>query len=600
MSESPGTGRGDARWRAGAGLVAVTLACYWSTLDNAFLGDDFVFLSHLRFDSFTDLLRYAVGLDPSQKSFIRPLAAPLYALDHALFGLWAGGYHLTNVLLHAANGLLLHAVLRRTFPRLAFVGAALFVSAPITVEGVAWIASRFDLVMTACYLFGVLAMLRDRPVQAAVGAAGAMLAKESGVTFPLVAVAIALQRGRSLRPALPSVGVAIAYLAFRFAVLGGLGGYEVDGTPLWLSASVWKAARSGYLHLPALLAAPVNRAIAAVLPWAWVVGVAAGAAWLGLLRARTWARPLAVGLLWALATLAPTAPLPIGPTLREDRLLYLPSAGLALAEAWLLWNVPGPRVAAALVVASRVVATNVNLVAWESASEYSKAVVRALGTVPARAGRITVVLPWDIYGAYLGPNAAAFLPRLFRPGAALVSLTKAEARRLPEAERSSVIEPPLATCLPGVGTPRCWPRTPPTAGVTLNGRRFERGQTLRVGVEARNPADGIAADLYVGIVMPDGTTAVMLATDGRPGPPRSLLAPALLERTEAAPPGFALSAPAFFVAALPATLRAGTYEVFATLVRRAGLADNHLDDDEILALGLERFVVAPATPPASR
>jgi hypothetical protein len=67
-------------------------------------------------------------------------------LDVQLFGLWSGGHHLTNVLLHAINSLLLFAVFKRMtgarWPS-AFVALA-FAVHPLHVESVAWVAERKD------------------------------------------------------------------------------------------------------------------------------------------------------------------------------------------------------------------------------------------------------------------------------------------------------------------------------------------------------------------------------------------------------------------------------------------------------------------------
>jgi tetratricopeptide (TPR) repeat protein len=78
-------------------------------------------------------------------------------LDAGLFGLKAWGFHLTNVLLHAANVLLLfHVLVRLTGAiwRSALV-AALFGVHPLHVESVAWIAERKDVLST---LFWILTL----------------------------------------------------------------------------------------------------------------------------------------------------------------------------------------------------------------------------------------------------------------------------------------------------------------------------------------------------------------------------------------------------------------------------------------------------------
>jgi protein O-mannosyl-transferase len=75
-----------------------------------------------------------------------PLTWLSHMLDCQFYGLRPGGHHVTNVLLHAANAVLLFLVLRRmtsTTWQSALV-AALFAIHPLRVESVAWIAERKD------------------------------------------------------------------------------------------------------------------------------------------------------------------------------------------------------------------------------------------------------------------------------------------------------------------------------------------------------------------------------------------------------------------------------------------------------------------------
>jgi protein O-mannosyl-transferase len=75
-----------------------------------------------------------------------PLAWLSHMLDVQLYGLQAGGHHLTSVLLHAAAAILLFLVLWRMTGflwRSAFV-AAVFAVHPLRAESVAWVAERKD------------------------------------------------------------------------------------------------------------------------------------------------------------------------------------------------------------------------------------------------------------------------------------------------------------------------------------------------------------------------------------------------------------------------------------------------------------------------
>ena len=87
-----------------------------------------------------------------------PLTWLSHMLDCKLFGLAPSYHHLTNLLLHIANTLLLFAALKQmtsTIWRSAFV-AALFAIHPLHVESVAWIAERKDVLST---FFWMLTMI---------------------------------------------------------------------------------------------------------------------------------------------------------------------------------------------------------------------------------------------------------------------------------------------------------------------------------------------------------------------------------------------------------------------------------------------------------
>jgi tetratricopeptide (TPR) repeat protein len=86
-----------------------------------------------------------------------PLTWLSHMLDIELYGLNPGGHHVTNLLLHLANILLLFWVLKRmtgTLWRSGFI-ALLFALHPLHVESVAWVAERKDVLST---LFWILTM----------------------------------------------------------------------------------------------------------------------------------------------------------------------------------------------------------------------------------------------------------------------------------------------------------------------------------------------------------------------------------------------------------------------------------------------------------
>jgi hypothetical protein len=88
-----------------------------------------------------------------------PLTWLSHMLDVQLFGLNPAGHHLTNLLLHMANVLLLFGVLQHMTGALwrSALVAALFALHPLNVESVAWVAERKNVLSTLFWLLTMAA-----------------------------------------------------------------------------------------------------------------------------------------------------------------------------------------------------------------------------------------------------------------------------------------------------------------------------------------------------------------------------------------------------------------------------------------------------------
>lgn len=115
--------------------------------------------------------------------------------DRQFFGSNAGGYHLTNVLLHIATSWFLFAALSRLTGQInrSFIVACLFSIHPLHVEPVAWVTGRWELVAglfwsIALLLWSFYVRSRSRWTYIAVIAAyvAAVLGKPIALTFPFV------------------------------------------------------------------------------------------------------------------------------------------------------------------------------------------------------------------------------------------------------------------------------------------------------------------------------------------------------------------------------------------------------------------------------
>ncbi|MCG3136292.1 MAG: hypothetical protein HJJLKODD_00118 [Phycisphaerae bacterium] len=91
-----------------------------------------------------------------------PITFTLLWLQHACWGLWAGGYHLVSLLLHLINARLLRRLIIRLglSPQTAWWVAAVFAIHPVQVESVAWVTEQKNLLYAAFGFSSWLAYLR--------------------------------------------------------------------------------------------------------------------------------------------------------------------------------------------------------------------------------------------------------------------------------------------------------------------------------------------------------------------------------------------------------------------------------------------------------
>lgn len=149
----------------------------------------------------------------------RPWIQLTYALEARLFGHVAWPYHLHNVLLHAANALLLLGLARRLGAPLglALPFALLFGVHPVHVESLAPVSGRTDPYALFFCLLALRALLDGREPRALLFALLAVAAKESAILWlPLVAVVGSVGRVEPRRLALRLTAAAAVGAAFWF------------------------------------------------------------------------------------------------------------------------------------------------------------------------------------------------------------------------------------------------------------------------------------------------------------------------------------------------------------------------------------------------
>jgi tetratricopeptide (TPR) repeat protein len=294
-----------------------------------------------------------------------PLTWLSHMLDVQLFGMNAGGHHLTNLVLHVASTLLLLRLFLAMTDALwpsAFV-AAVFGLHPLHVESVAWVAERKDVLSAFFWILTTLAYVgwtRERSpgryALVVVLYALGLMSKPMLVTLPFTLLLLdvwPLGRGARLwREKIPLFLLAAASSLVTFLVQRAGGAMSLSETiPFGSRAANAVVACAGYLGkalVPARLLPfyPLPRggpAAAAVAGSALLLAAATFLAWRERARRPSWL----VGWLWFLGTLVPVIGLvQVGPQAMADRYAYVPMIGLSAAVAFGF-----PRAAPALLLA---------------------------------------------------------------------------------------------------------------------------------------------------------------------------------------------------------------------------------------------------------
>lgn len=297
----------------------------------------------------------------------RPLSWLSHMLDVELFGLHAGGHHLTSVVIHAANTVLLFLALRRLTRRTApsLLVAALFAWHPLHVESVAWVAERKDVLCAFFWFLGLWCHARhaEAPSRRRFALVGAcfilgLMSKPMILTFPCLLLlldvwplrraeftgdwrAFARQAGPLVVEKLPLFALVALAAAGTYIAQREVGAMLPEAVHP-LSARLANAPVS-YARYLGLAVWPSDLALLYPMPRAWpawqvagALALLAGLSWLAVRRLdrHPW---LAVGWFWFLGTLVPVIGLiQVGDQSIANRYTYVPLVGLFVALAWSL------------------------------------------------------------------------------------------------------------------------------------------------------------------------------------------------------------------------------------------------------------------------
>lgn len=361
-------------------LVFVTAAVYWQAPKFGFIDsyDDSIYVHK------NQNITRGINLDSIKWAFTtyragnwHPLTWLSLMAEYQIHGLDPGGYHLTNVLIHIANTLLLFLLLSAMTGavwRSGFV-AALFAVHPTHVESVAWIAERKDVLSTLLWLatLHIYAVYVKRPraltyVAMLVAYGLGLLAKPMVVSLPIVMLLLdfwplrravegskfKVESGAGVFPALRSplsifhllaeklplfaMAAASCVLTIK-AQTSGQAVAELSTLPMgirlanaavsyvaYICKTIWPSGLAVFYPHPARHL-PVWQTTGSVIALAAATVFA-----VGLARRRPY---LATGWLWYLVTLFPViGVVQVGMQGMADRYTYVTTIGLFIIAAW--------------------------------------------------------------------------------------------------------------------------------------------------------------------------------------------------------------------------------------------------------------------------
>ena len=350
-------------------LIVATLTVFWQVCNHEFVSyDDDTYVTknpHVQAGLSTESIVWA--FTTTYANFWHPLTWLSHMLDCQLFGLSPGMHHLSSLLLHMANSILVFLVFMRMSGVLwcsAFV-AALFALHPLHVESVAWVAERKDVLSTFFWMLTMWSYVRyvqcpgiNRYVLVILFFVLGLMAKPMLVTLPFVLLLLdywplgrirfqhlgdlirqANQRLLALRLVWEKAPLfIIIILSSIVAYFAQERGGAIASYPLFVriaNAIVSYAVYFGKTIWPHHLAVPYPH------PGTIPIWKVAGA---GLLLTSVsvivirWGRKhpyLVVGWFWYIGTLVPVSGLvQLGSYAMADRFTYVPLIGLFILIVW--------------------------------------------------------------------------------------------------------------------------------------------------------------------------------------------------------------------------------------------------------------------------
>jgi len=362
-------------------LIIITSAVFFNTLGNPFMWDDRDLIAENRYLKSPEhipyifTVRYWQNDHPGSVGPYRPLTTLSFLVDHIIWGVSTYGYHLTNIILHIINVILIYFLAGTLVPQrktslsgpklslpvwvgIPFISALLFAIHPIHTESVTWIKNRSDILASLFFLSAFLLFVKRSDTAGKSGICYlsslmlfilAVVSKETAFTLPFILTAYTLlfRRGDCKGPALtlPFYVVMFLFLAFKFIFFGGVES-DVTSPDIGLVSHISLIIKTlgvyiWLLILPFNLTAERTLDVPASIlePGVLISGIGLIAILTCVILSMKRKKMFAFSAFWFFITIGPLSNIIFlaSRPIAEQR-LYIPSAGFVLVLACALWG----------------------------------------------------------------------------------------------------------------------------------------------------------------------------------------------------------------------------------------------------------------------
>ncbi|HEX9745299.1 MAG TPA: hypothetical protein VGB30_07715 [bacterium] len=335
-------------------VVALPFIVFLPALNVGFLCDDYGFskVFNMSWSDMADYINLVQAGDERMQPF-RPLAILTFKMDYLIYGLDPIGFHLSNLLLHSYNSILIWwlATLLGESRRGATIAALLFGVYPGFSEPVIWISGRFDLLSLTFLLFSIIFWIEGGKtlngkykIAATLLFLLGMFCKESiapsAVIFPVIDLMIFGKRAEKAAWILPFVMVGIIVF-IRIWVFGTFSGdlYLTRSSEPVYSIRMIPQYFSSMLQNITILFTPVNRRIFDPVSVVYVqiatsilaIGVVYVSLRSSIVKDKRLICFVAFAAGWLILMLIPTLTImPAQDALTNSRFLYIPVVGIMI------------------------------------------------------------------------------------------------------------------------------------------------------------------------------------------------------------------------------------------------------------------------------